>query len=256
MKKSLLVPLLFLSAGCGLLQPRVQVVTATPPPQVIVVTATSVPATATPEATNTPRPTRTPSPTPEPTWEPIALTDVEAALQNDGYRRFPFVDADGVHGFSWVKDNAYERVRTWENGTISLEVLHDESSEVRSEHMERKFELLDAALPIGFMARLRQEHAAYNRSVGSSVSGEPDQIFAYHDEWQTVWGEYNASDVQLGGYGVRFSLWWWQSTCPSQYLYCYYSDFPGLEFTGDSSFVFHSIMIWLPEGGGEDQPSA
>jgi len=256
MNKSPLVSLLVLSAGCGLAQPRVLVVTATPPPEVIVVTATPEPATAAPSATSTPRPTRTPSPSPEPTWEPVALADVEVALQKDGYRRFPFVDADGLHGFSWVKDNSYERVRTWENGAISLEVLHDASAAVRSEHMERKLEVLDTVLPFGFMARLRDEHAAYNRSVGPNVSGEPDEMFAYHDEWQTVWAEYNASDVQLGGYWVRFSLWWWQSTCPSRYPYCYYYDFPGLEFTGDSSFVFHSIMFWIPEGEVQDQESA
>ncbi|MFQ5922731.1 MAG: hypothetical protein ACE5M4_07785 [Anaerolineales bacterium] len=178
------------------------------------------------------------------------MADIEAALRLGGYRRFPFTTDNGVAGFFWTRDNPYERVRTWEDGTIELQVLHEKSASARAERMERHLAILDTVLPPGFMDELRQEHAAYNPSLGSSVTGDADGIYAYEDEWQTVWAEYNASGMGIGGYGVRFSLWWWQSTCPPQYDYCYYSDFPGLEFTGDSSFVFHTILIWLPEEGG------
>jgi LPXTG-motif cell wall-anchored protein len=32
-------------------------------------------------------------------------------------------------------------------------------------------------------------------------------------------------------------------TCPPEAWYCYYLDFPGLEFTGDSSLVFYTIRL-------------
>jgi len=206
--------------------------------------------TSTPPPTNTPLPTNTPQPTRTavPTWEPVAMADIYAALSQDGYRRFPFTTNEGVAGFTWIKDNPYEQVTTWENGTVELEVLHDSSASARSDRMERKFTVLDTVLPAEFMAELRKENAAYNRTVESSVSGEPDQTFAYADEFQTVWAQYDASDTDLGGYGVRFSLWWWQSSCPPQYDSCYYSDFPGLESTGDSSFTFYRIVIFIPGG--------
>ena len=243
MRKLLLATMMALLAGCGSAEPTVVIVTTTAPPQVITNTPTPRPPTATPRPTRTPNPTMTP----EPTWEPVTVADLEAALREAGYRRFPIEGGDGLKGYSWVNKNAYERVQTWDNGTMELQVLHDKSSQVRSDHMESHLAALDSALPAGFMASLREENAAYNESVGTSVSGEPDQMFAFNDDWHTIWGQYYVSDTDIGGYGVRLSLWWWQSTCPSQYG-CYYSDFPGLEFEGDSSFVFYSIFIWLPEG--------
>ena len=93
------------------------------------------------------------------------------------------------------------------------------------------------------MAKLREEHEAYNESVGPKVSGDPSKMYTYGDNWNIIDAEYNVEETEIGDYYVRFSLWWWQSTCPSKYLYCYYEDFPGLEFTGDSSFTFHTILL-------------
>lgn len=236
-----------LLAACGIPGPG-QEAAATAPPATVRPTAT-----LTPLPTNTPRPTATtrPSPTPQPTLEPVPIDQVENALRADGYRRFPLTGGS-VGGYAWVKESAYEQVTTWEDGTIELEVLHDPSPAVRLEHMERKFEVLDPVFPEEFMAALRQEHARYNQEVGPNVSGEPVDVYAYGDEWKTIWGEYNVSETEIPGYAVRFSLWWWQSTCPPQYEYCYYEEFPGLEFTGDSSFVFHTIFLWpLMEDGPE-----
>ena len=174
------------------------------------------------------------------------MGEIESALREAGYKRFPFTTDDGVAGFTWINLSSYEQVTTWEDGSIELQVLNDGTSGERADRMERHLAVLDQVLPIGLMTLLRSEHSSYNRSVSTSVTGEPDELFAYGDEWKTVWAEYNASEVDIGGYGVRFSLWWWQSTCPPQYLYCYYDDFPGLEFTGDSSFVFHTILVRLP----------
>lgn len=243
MRRLLLVPAAVLLAACGSAGPTPIPPTDTPPPKVLTNTPTSRPPTA------TPRPTKAPSPTltPEPTWEPVAIADVEAALKQAGYRRLPFKSGDGVNAFSWVQTSAYERVRTWENGMMELQILHDKSSQVRADHMERHLAVLDSVFPAGFMARLRAENAAYNESVASTVSGEPDHLYPFNDEWHTVWAEYYVEEVNLGGYWVDFSLWWWQSTCPSEAVYCYYEDFPGLEFEGDSSFVFYSIFIWLPD---------
>jgi hypothetical protein len=202
--------------------------------------------TSTPTSTHTPEPQ--PTPTAAPTWETAAVSDIETALKDTGYRRFPFTNDDGVTGFYWANTNPYERVTTWDDGTIRMQVLHNDAPADRAERMDTHLKVLDTVLPAGFMSELRREHASYNRSVPASVTGEPDWIDAFGDDWQTVWAKYNSSEFDLGGYNVEFSLRWLQSTCPPQYDYCYYSDFPGLEFTGDSSFIFHTILIWLPGG--------
>jgi hypothetical protein len=200
-------------------------------------TNTEVPATETP----------TPTQTPLPTWEPVEISEIEAALRLAGYRRYPFVTNEGVNGFTWINLSSYEQVKTMEDGSIELQILQDGSAFERDERMERHFEVLDGVLPAGVMEQLRPEHVTYNDSVPSSVSGEPDEIYAYRDEFKTVWAEYDATEVDLRGYEVRFSLWWWQSTCPASAWFCYYSNFPGLEFTGDSSFIFYTILIRIPD---------
>jgi hypothetical protein len=213
---------------------------------VVVVTATSPPFTETaPPPTNTPTPTNTPKPTstPKPTWTPVAIGDFEEALRDAGYSRYPWTTGDGLDAFDWIRENAYEQVTTWEDGSFELEVLHDPSTNVRLEHMDMKFKVMDRVFPREFMASLRQENEAYNRSVRSDLSGTPDDKYAYGGEWQEVWAEYYTEFSSIGAYDVWFSVTWWQSTCPPQYLYCYYASFPGLEFTGDSSFKFYTIYI-------------
>jgi hypothetical protein len=243
MRKLLLAIVVALSVGCGSAGQGATPATDTATPKVATNTPTPRPPTATPRPTQKPSPTSTP----QPTWEPVTIAEVEAALTQAGYRRFPFTDSDGVNGFSWIDNNAYEPARTWENGMVQLEVLHDKSSQVRAEHVERHLTALDAALPAGFMAKLREENAAYNQSVAATVSGDPDHLYPFNDEWQTVGAEYFVHEVNLGGYWVDFSVWWWQSTCPRSASYCYYPGFPRLEFEGDSSFAFYSIYIWLPD---------
>jgi hypothetical protein len=249
-------------AGCGQATPDPNAVNTaiaetaaaaqsmTKPTDVLVPSPTD---TAQPTPTNTEvPPTETPVPTetPLPTLESANLGEIETAFREAGYRRYPFVTDDGVNGFIWVKYSSYETAQTMEDGSIELHVLQDGSAFERAERMERHLTVLDSVLPAELMEQLRQEHATYNGSVSSSVSGEPDEIHAYHDQWNTVWAEYYASEVDIRGYQVRFSLWWWQSTCPPIYSYCYYLNFPGLEFVGDSSFIFHTILIRFPDGGG------
>lgn len=227
------------------------VITATPlaessTPHVIVVTAT-VPVEVTLTTKVTPRPT----PTPRPQWQPILISSIEAAFSDDGYSRNPLVDDAGDTYFVWVKENRYERVRTWEDGTLVLEVLHDKSPEVRADRMEQKLRVLDRIFPSGFMAELRVAHDNFNASVGPTVSGEPDELRSYGGRWQRVNAEYSVTETIIGGYRIRFSLWWRQATCPPEAYYCYYVDFPGLEFTGDSSLVFYTIRL-TPLDEGED----
>jgi len=232
MNKLTFLPLAAMFAAYGLLPQEVVVVTATPPPA----TAQTEPVVS-PSDTPRPVPTKTPVPshTLAPEWDTVSTGDIETALREEGYRRFPFTNDDGVSGFNWVKGNPYEQVTTRDDGMVELQVLHDGSATARADRLEDHFAVLDRLLPAGLMAQLRQEHAAYNRSVSSSVTGDPDETFAFGDDWNTVWAEYNVSDLDLGGYNTRFSLWWSLSTCPPQYDYCYYPSFPGLEFTGDSS---------------------
>jgi len=236
MKRSLLVPLAFLLAACGSAKPEVVVVK---------VTSTPRPVTATPSPTHASLPTNTPEPThtPTPAWEPIEIAELDTTLGNEGYRRNPIKTGSGLDGFIWVKESVYERLFTWENGTIRFQVLHDRSSAVRSEHMEQKLMVLDRVFPAGFMEKLREEHKAFNNSLGATVSGEPEEMYNYGDAWKTIEAEYNVVETEIGEYYVRFSLWWWQCTCPPNAEYCYYDSFPGLEFTGDSSFTFHTILL-------------
>lgn len=226
---------------------------ASPEPEVevVVVTATPVPATETPTATATssplpPSPTFLPTSTPEPDYQPIPIGAIESALRDAGYSRYPFTTANAVHGYTWVKESIYERTTTWETGAIELQVLHDSSSGVRADHMDLKLEGIAAAFPADFMSALRGAFDAYNQSVNSDVSGDPDEVLSLGGDWQDVWAQYYVADTSVRGYMVLFSVWWWQTTCPPQYLYCYFEQFPGLEFTGDSSFKFLSIYLEPP----------
>ncbi len=247
MKKILILCLLFgLTACTRQIEQVVVVVTATPPS----VTDTSLPPTNSPLPTNTPRPTRTPIPPPD----PISVSDIEDALRADGHRRNPWTTDEGLSAFTWVKENPYESITTFEDGSIEIQVLHDKSQAVRDKAVERKLKVLDRVFPAGFMSRLRNEHGDFSNDVPTSVSGEPDQIFPYGDAWNTVWAQYYADAIRMDGYTVTFSLWWWQSTCPSGY-FCWYDDFPGLEFTGDSSFVFYTIFLEPGDTGSLSGPS-
>lgn len=234
-------------SACAQATPTPQVIIVTPTPRVV--TATPLPPTLTPRPTPTRRP---PTVTPMPTEPPVSMEKIYAALRADGYKRFPFTNSDGVAGFDWVKNNGYERIITWETGEVRLEVLDDKSPVVRNTHMEQKLKLLDDLFSPSFMTQLRQQHQSYNQTVGPSVSGSPEYLSGSdpNDTWGTIVGEYNVKDTSIHGFPVRFALWWWQSTCPPQYLYCYLVDFPGTQFTGDASLVFYSIYIDLRPSGG------
>jgi hypothetical protein len=215
------------------------------PEEVIVITATPVPATSTPAPTDTPQPTPThkPSatPSPEPTIPPVSIDDIEVVLGNNGYSRYPF-ENEGTAGFYWIKGNAYEDVTTWDYGAIELEVLHDGSSGTRASHMEQKFQVLDEVFSQDFMANLRREFDEYNLRVPADISGDPDRVYSLGGEFKDVWAQYFLEEYEISGYFVSFSVWWWQSTCPAGYI-CWYPNFPGLEFEGDSSFKFLNVHI-------------
>jgi hypothetical protein len=235
-----------LLTACGSSESVVVVVTATPLP------ATPQPATPQPTATKTqlpPTPTFLPTRTPQPQFDPVPIGDVEASLRDAGYSRFPFKTGDSVSGYTWIKESSYEQATTWETGAIQLQILHDKSPNVRSDHMDHKFEAIEAAFSDDFMASLRAAFDAYNTSVRPNVSGDPDHVQNFGGDWKDIWAQYYVSEQTVQGYSVTFSVWWWQTTCPPQYLYCYFDQFPGLEFTGDSSFKFLSIFMEpLPQG--------
>lgn len=211
------------------------------------------PPTATPRSastlipSSTPRPIDRPRRTPAPTFEPVAISDLETALRDAGFYRIPISLIGDHHTYRWIRDHPFERVTTFGDILLELQIIHESSPAARADRMDQLFDAVEKALPEGLMEQLRQEHAAYNRRVNPTISGEPDQIITIADEWNTVWAKYYESGVSLGNYEAEFSVWWWQSTCPPGAEYCYYEDFPGLEFTADSSFVFQRVTLSLPE---------
>jgi hypothetical protein len=211
----------------------------------ILVTTTPQTISASPVPTHTFYPTISPMPT----QVPISILDVEKALINDGYTRAPFDDPQSGPGYGWTKTNPYEKVITWESGSIKLEVLDVKSPTTRSTHMEEKFKVLDTLLSPEFMTALRQKNDAYNQSIGPSVSGDPAYMAPSQpgDMWNTVYAQYNVSNTTIQSTPVIFSLWFWQVTCPPQYAYCYMTNFPGQEFTGQTSFVFYSIEFSISQ---------
>jgi Periplasmic copper-binding protein (NosD) len=210
---------------------------AVPPPPATTPTSGPHP---TPSTTQVARPTVVPMPA----GERVSLAEIEAALAHAGYSRAPFYDETGAEASGWTLDNPYEQFITWEDGTVRLEVLNRKST--RSDHMEQKLKLLDRLFSAEFMTELRQENETYNASVAQSVSGEPDTLYPPMpgDEWRTIWGQYNTKSVTIGSYEVTLALWFFQVTCPPGYS-CWMLNFPGQEFTGDTSFVFYTIEIPL-----------
>jgi hypothetical protein len=178
-----------LVCGCATNQQTPIVITATPlsetsTPYIIVVTATD----DTYQATEVSEVTTVPTPSPRSRWQPIAIGYIEAAFRNYGYNRYPLTGDEGELGFFWALESNYERAITWEDGRIILQVLHDKSPDVRAQQIEEIFWRLDTVLPGGFMAQLRSEYDDYNRSIGVSVSGEPEKTYTYGFEWKEVQG--------------------------------------------------------------------
>jgi hypothetical protein len=244
-----------LLAGCAQATPA-----PIPVAQVVYITGTSVP-TSTPlptsTPTSTPAPTRAVPPTavPSPTPKPVSIDALEAALKDAGYKRSPFYDEKGQLTFSWMKYSDYEWLTIWPDGSIRLSILDVRSLDMRKERMERQLKVLDSVFPPEFMTSLRQENDTYNASARTSVSGEPDRMYppAAGDPWSSEQGRYNTSGATIASYPVTFALWFEQLTCPPQYS-CYMTDFPGQNFTGDTSFVFYTIEISTQRitGGGSN----
>ena len=220
---------------------------------------TDAPAVSSPLPTRTPVPTKKVAPTavPAPTQKPVSISDLESALKDAGYSRGPFYDEEGGEAFAWTKDNAFEQVIVWPDGSVRLEILSAKSSATRAEHMERKLAILDSVFSPEFMADLRQENDLYNASASSSVSGEADKMYppVPGDSWLTLWGQYDTKELVIGSRDVIFSLWFYQVTCPSKYEYCYFYNFPGQEFSGQGSFVFYTIWIDLSSSTGAGRSS-
>jgi len=225
--------------------------TAAPKTIVVIVTATRPPPTQTnpppsPTASPIPVPSITPTPkpskTPTPSLPPFDIHSVEQALRDAGYRRYPMSAGDGTEGFQWARENPYEPIFTWEDGSLEIQVLHRQPRMDRLQRLERRFNVLDQAIASEFMDRLRAANLLYNETVKDNVSGQPADSTAFGDDWNTRIAEYYPEILTIGPYDVKFSLWWWQSTCPPGYI-CWYENFPGLEFTGDSSLIFYTISI-------------
>jgi hypothetical protein len=222
---------------------------------VMACTIGEVAATSTPQPTNTqePSPTETVAPptltpTHKPTKRPtktdipkVTLSQFERALRDARYTSVQFSDGSGA---VWTLDNVFENTYTSDDGQIQMDVLNSIKS--RLSHMEEKFTVMDGLFAQDFMAQLRDANEEYAATVGAGVTGKASNSYGPDpsDFWQYQSANYNVSDQTIGAYDVRFALFFQQWTCPSDYI-CTFPSFGNQQFTGQASFVFYEVVIWL-----------
>ncbi|MBN2084599.1 MAG: hypothetical protein JW748_05190 [Anaerolineales bacterium] len=215
----------------GVAAPPTPQPTQTPMPAdtVIPPTATS---TSKPKPTNTPKPTETPM---------VTLREFENALRDAGFTPYAFSDGSGN---SWVLDNVFENTYTYDNGWVEMEVLN--SLKTRLDHMEDRFQVMDDLFSADFMEQLRAENEAYAATVGAGVTGKAVDPYGPNpgDFWKYQSAYYNVSNMTIGGYDVRFALYFQQWTCPPEYI-CTFPSFGNQEFSGQASFVFYEVSLKL-----------
>jgi hypothetical protein len=234
------IALIFIISGCSFSQITDSVLaksTDTPTPQPTntatpTATATAIPPTSTPEPSNTPKPTQVPR---------VTLDEYEKALRDAGYSSIGFTDGSGK---MWTLSNPFENTYTMNSGQVQMEVLNSVKS--RLAHMEEKFTVMDGLFPADFMAQLRKENEAYAGTVGAGVSGKATNPYGPvpGDFWQYRSAYYNITDTTIGVYDVRFALFFQQWTCPGEYI-CTFTSFGNQQFSGQASFVFYEVTIWL-----------
>jgi hypothetical protein len=195
-------------------------------------TATVARPTSTPKPTNTPKPTEAPK---------VTLREFEKALRDAGFTPYAFSDGSGN---SWVLDNVFENTYTYDNGWVEVEVLNSLKS--RLDHMEERFQVMDGLFPAAFMKQLRAENEAYAATVGAGVTGKAVDPYGPNpgDFWKYQSAYYNVSEQTIGGYEVRFALFFQQWTCPPGYI-CNFPSFGNHEFSGQASFVFYEVALRL-----------
>jgi len=213
--------------------------------RVIVVTSTPGADASIPQApTATPEPVRTDTAAP-----PLVSVDqVEAALSAAGWTHASFTTPSGTKANAWTLSNTYERIYTYADGEIKLEVLN---THTRQEHLETRFKLLDTVLPLDFMTALRQRNAVYDQDLGNSLPSTPDNI-SYPPEgakWNEYYATYATQTVTVGSVPVTFYLFQWSLTCPST-AGCYMKDFPGQEWKGQTAFTWYTLIIHLSGNSG------
>jgi hypothetical protein len=234
------VALLFVLLGCSFSQITNSVLarnTATPTPQPTNTQTPSPTATAVP-----PTPTRMPTNTPTPTKVPkVTLGQFEQVLRDAGFTSRVFSDGSGT---IWTLDNPFENIYIGKDGEVQLDVLN--SITARLSHMEKRFQVMDSLFLADFMAQLREDNKAYAATVGAGVTGKASQPYGPvpGDFWQYQSAYYNIFDETIETYKVRFALFFQQWTCPSGYI-CTFPSFGNRQFSGQGSFVFYEVAIWL-----------
>jgi hypothetical protein len=233
----LLVVVLILVLSCSLGAPAA---TSTPVPTNTNTPTETLPPTDTPEQTATKKPTR--KPTNIPTEVPkVTLGQFEQALRDIGFSSV--VSSDGSLTI-WTLDNSFENIYISNDGEVQMDVLN--SVKTRLDHMEQRFQVMDSLFPADFMAQLREDNKAYARTVGAGVTGKASNPYGPvpGDFWKYVSAYYNVSDETIETYKVRFALYFQQWTCPSGYI-CTFPSFGNQQFSGQASFVFYEVAIWL-----------
>jgi hypothetical protein len=224
------VVLLFIAMACSI---GGVAATATPQPtQTPMPTDTEVPPTPTPKPTNTRRPTDVPK---------VTLREFENAFRDAGYTPYAFSDGSGK---TWVLDNVFENMYTFDSGWVEIEVLN--SLKTRMDRMEDRFRVMDDLFPADFMDQLREANEDYAGTVGAGVTGKAVDPYGPDpgDFWKYQSAYYNVSEETIAGYDVRFALFFQQWTCPPEYI-CTFPSFGNQEFSGQASFVFYEVAFGL-----------
>ncbi len=226
--------------------------TPTPPPTATLTkTPTQVP-TATP--TTAPTPTRTPAPTFEPAPDLDAAV-VETTLRAEGYKRYPFYDANtGADAFFW--DNGSGVVfYTYDDG-IDISFLNDARNlPARVRLIDKAIDILTPLFTSSFVDGLRQETQSYAERV-TSAAGDPTIVDYGQEPWLGKLLEYNGSftEVRNGAHvlPVYLRLLIREYKCDmSKYLYCYFYDMPSMTYTGEATLTFFNIWVGYLEAGSQ-----
>ena len=209
--------------------------------------------TQTPYPTYTPYPTQraiptarqfsiTPVRTPVPirTQQPIFIDEARDTLEDNGFVYFDqYTDTTlsetvTQYAYRYLSVGVFVILWSNDNNTLSyasILFLFDDDRRTRLEYATRGIEALRGIIADGPLAELADLNATFNASprgrVDRSISGTP--------------------------YLVAFSKYDDTLTCPAEYSYCHLATFPSITYTGEATFSYYRIDLWITEPIDQEQ---